>query len=520
MIRITVRFPLGVYHARSATSSTDEAEWPPSPLRLLGALLAAAHGGRTDELTDDRALLQRICDAAPPIVIAPDCVQVGEQTEAGEAARLRGATRWAPRNYVTGPISPRDLGRSRAPVSKAGVAVGDRPVGFIWSDLSLDTAELSRLQRLAAEVTYVGTSRSPALVQVDVPADDSHEETAWIPASVDAAVRTATVSVRVPDALTIATFDRREDARRSATDRIQGAGMVPGIAIGREMPYLYEPSSGAIQGELDPHWWGDVIVLAIDQARSQLVPKAAAAYLVARAFRVALLGAYGKPGTEKEAPPILRARGAEPHCAIVPLPAVWGRGNDGRILGIALVLPHELRMPDVAQQRARVEAGLSALVSDDAGQPQRDLRIPGAGRLWLTELDRTTVRQTTLRPESYCAPAQRWVSVTPIVHSHWRKRGADALLRQAAADCAHVGLPEPDVVEIIRGPGRRGGASQITDARHLPEAWRSLVDGPADHLRVTFPRLVRGPVLLGRARHFGLGLCVPDDHSTGTGDFR
>lgn len=500
MVRITIRFPLGVYHARSATSSSDDAEWPPSPLRLLGALLAAAHGGASKDVEDDRALLQRFCDAPAPVVVAP---------ADDEVTRLRGATRWAPRNYVTGPISPRDLGRTRAPVSKAGVAVGDRPVAFVWPDLDLAPPELRRLERLGTEVTYVGTSRSPAIVEVDTPSDDPDPGTAWAPIGRGASPRAGSVSVRVPDRATIATFDLREQARRSSTARAQNAGMVPGIPIGREIPYAY--GSTAQTEPLDPEWWGEMIVLPIDQRRSEVMPKAAATYLMTRAFRVALLGAFDEPGRPGEAPPILTARGAEAHCAVIPLPAVWGRGGDGRVLGVAVVLPHRRRAPDVDEQRARVADGLKALLADGTDQPQRYVKIPGAGRLWLTQLDPSSVRLTTLRPESYSSASRAWASVTPIVHSHWRKRGADALLRQVSTDCHHVGLPAPEAVEILRGPGREGGASRLVDIRHVPNDWRSLIDGPADHLRITFERPVVGPVLLGRARHFGVGLCVPDD---------
>src|ERR1700689_4678812 len=101
MLRIWIRFPLGVYNALSAN---DGAEWPPSPLRLVGALLAAAHARHGADTTTDRTLIQRICEAPAPLVVAPDSVAVGEPIEEGEVVRLRGVTRWAPRNSVSGPL--------------------------------------------------------------------------------------------------------------------------------------------------------------------------------------------------------------------------------------------------------------------------------------------------------------------------------------------------------------------------------------------------------------------------------
>jgi CRISPR-associated protein Csb2 len=515
MLRLTLRFPLGVYHAQSG-ASPNEPEWPPSPLRLLGALLAAAHGRHGADLAADRALLQRLCDAPPPVVLAPDSVAVGEPNrDAAAVVRLRGATRWAPRNYVDtrSGVSPRNLGRERAEVSKAGVAIGDRPIHVVWADVALADEELRRLESLAADVTFVGTTRSPALLHVatDLPADgDPPRAHAWRPAGEDGAGDG--VAVRVPDAATLDAFDRREAARRSDRPRVQPTGLIPQIAIGQSVRYL-RPGARTATCDVDPRWWGEAIVLAVDASNSQLRPKAPAAYLLARAVRVALLGAFAEAGAADEAPPILTARGAEPHCAIVPLPLVWGPHPDGRVLGVAVMLPHERRVPDLPAQRARVEHGLRALLREDGAAPRRAVLIPGAGAVQLAIPTAADTRKTTLQPASYARPSRHWVSVTPVVHSRWRKGGAAGLLRQVTADCAHVGLPAPSRVRVLRGPGQRGGAGRIVPLRQVPDHWRGPLQGPADHLAITFETPVVGPLLLGKARHFGLGLCVPVDQT-------
>ncbi len=541
MLRIAIRFPLGVYHARSAA---EEAEWPPSPLRLIGALLAAAHGRPGADPAADRALLQRLCEASAPLVMAPGSVAVGEPVLADEAVRLRGATRWAPRNYITGPLSPRNLGRERAAVSKAGVAIGDRQVAVVWPDLEFDRQELERLAVLASDVTFLGTTRSPAILAVDAevvieavvearagveggvgtvvevgveggvgveadgaPADRRALDT-WTPA-VGADRAESDTAIRVPDARTIAAFDRRHNARRARGDRVQRAGMVPEIAIGTPVPYISPAGRRAVR-PFDPKWWGEMIVLEIDRKCSETLPKAPAAYLLARAVRVALLGAFGEAGSAGEAPAILRGREADPHCAIVPLPSVWGDHADGLIRGVALLPPHEAREPDVYRQLQEVELGLREFLGMDSGTAPRYVSIPGAGRIWLKLPDARSATLVGLREADYRRPAQRWVSITPIVHSRWRKGGVDALLRQVGADCAHVGLPEPVEIELLRGAGRRGGADKVARTAAMPESWRGLLQGPASHLRITFPEPVHGPVLIGRARHFGLGLCVPE----------
>lgn len=506
MLRITVRFPLGVYHGQAAQSA-EEPEWPPSPLRLIGALLAAAHERPGADPGRDRALLERLCAAPAPSIVAPETVAAGEPIDehaparAGEAVRLRGATRWAPRNYVGRALSPRNVGRERAAVSKVGVAIGDRPVHFAWHDLDLAGEELARLRVLAEEVAFLGTTRSPALVHVaDTAAAEPYGMWQQI-GEVDAFGNG--VDVRVPDAMTLRAFDMRHEARRSSNGELQGGGIVPQIAIGRRLAYrhVHRPEEDAV----DPGWWGDAIVLAVDRERSELRPKAPAAYLLARAVRVALLGAYGEQGSADEAPPILTGRGSDPHCAIVPLAHVWGEHADGIVRGVAVVLPHERRVPDLAAQRVRLEQGLRQLVEGDG----RFVQIPDAGRLWLRQPDPRAARLTTLRFSRYARESRSWASVTPVVHARWRKGGAAWLLRQLEADCAHVGLPAPCSVKVLRGPACHGGAARLLAGDRMPESWRASLAGQTDHVRITFPVAVRGPVLLGRARHFGGGLCVP-----------
>lgn len=517
MLRIRARFPLGVYYARSAS---NEAERLFNPLRLIGALLAAAHERPGAEPEPDRALLQRICEAPAPLVIAPDSVAVGEPAEEDQAVRLRGASRWAPRNYLTGPISPRNLGRDRAEVSKAGVAIGDRDVVVEWPDLQLDDEELERLRILTSEITFLGTTHSPAIVDVQVAPDtelgNGEGRETWVPGAHDRV--SMNVALRVPDANAISGFDRRQQARRSRKDRVEKAGMVPEMAIGTLMPYTAARRLRTAAESLDPRWWGEMMILEIDRRetdgrQTELLPKAPASYLLARALRVTLLGAFEESGTASEAPPILRGRGSDPHCAIVPLPHVWGEHADGCIRGVALIAPHAAREPDVQAQIGRLALGLRRCAGAERGVPARYVKMPGAGRIWLKLPDARSFRLTSLREALYLGPSQRWVTITPIVHSRWRKGGVDALLDQVSADCAHVGLPAPVEIEVLRGPGRRGGADRVVPPPVSHESWRGLLQGPMSHMRITFPRPVLGPVLIGRARHFGLGLCVPENHA-------
>lgn len=504
MLCITLEFPLGVYYAQSA-QAPDRPEWPPSPVRLAGALLAAAHGRHRGDLVAERELVQHLCEANPPDIVAPRSVALGARTQAGAAA-LRGPSRWAPRNYFHS-----SKGREQAAVEKVGVAIGDRPIQFVWPTVELDDGELDRLTSLASDLTFLGTSRSPVIARISATPPSGNEPT-WVPLRTEGAIG-ASVGVRVPDSSTVSAFDARHQLFRSSTSDVQRAVMVPSPPIGYQASYAFSEDLDALSLVANPDWWGDMIVVPIDRDRSEIVPKTAGAYLLARATRVALLSAFEDRGEAGDAPPILRSRGDAPHLAIVPLADVWHEHSDGHVMGIALMLPSLARVPDLPEQRARLERGLARLLRDTPDGPQRFVQIPGAGRIWLRPPDPVSAGSKTLSRTSYFGPSAAWVTVSPLVHSRWQKARDGGLLAQVTRDCSHVGLPEPALVEVLRGAGRPGGAARPIMGKRVPERWRGLLTGPINHLRITFPTPVRGPILLGKARHFGLGLCVADDRN-------
>lgn len=526
MLRVTVHFPLGVYHAQSGADFAT-AEWPPHPVRLIAALTAAAHGRPAAELDAALHAVGLLAAAGPPLIVAPRAGEPGGADGRTRVARLRGASRWAPRNHELAElrgghgISPRDPGRGRAEVYKVGVAIGGTPIMFEWPGLTLDGGVLAALGELAEETTVLGTARSPVLVSIDTAGPPSAPQTVWAPAGADGGE--AVAQVRVATARTPAEMDAWH-ARRGAPLRRDGtaaaAPYVPPVALGDEISYIHGVDAAMLIPEpFDPEWWGDMLIVAVDRHGSEDLPKAPAAFALARAMRKALLDTYGPEGTPGEAPAVLRGRGGEPHAAFVPLSFVAepeprgseragaARGADGRTLGVAVILPHPTRVSDVASQRLDVEVGLSRLLGL-AAQEAALVRVPGVGSVRFGLSDSRRVA-STLREARYRRPATGWSTVTPVVHSRYRpRRGEQALFEQVAAECSDVGLPAPARVAVRRGPRFRGAPGAI-GRRALPDSWTGPLRGPQAHLDLWFDEPVRGPVLLGRARHFGLGLCLP-----------
>ena len=105
-----------------------------------------------------------------------------------------------------------------------------------------------------------------------------------------------------------------------------------------------------------------------------------------------------------------------------------------------------------------------------------------------------------------------WASVTPVVLDHHPKRshGAEAIV---ADGCERAGLPRPALVSVSRY-SRVSGAPPAFAGKGRDKDWLPPKPGFFDnkfvcHAVVTFDKAVRGPVLLGAARYYGMGMFMP-----------
>jgi CRISPR-associated protein Csb2 len=114
-----------------------------------------------------------------------------------------------------------------------------------------------------------------------------------------------------------------------------------------------------------------------------------------------------------------------------------------------------------------------------------------------------------LRDSRGCVPAELetsriWESCTPFLAPRFiKKTGKNSIEGQVLAECETRGLPQPLAVE--------GLSRQDLVNRRFLEFVRSRPGKPPPQtlpscLRLTFPEPVSGPIALGYASHFGLGL--------------
>ncbi|MEW6750636.1 MAG: type I-U CRISPR-associated protein Csb2 [Candidatus Latescibacterota bacterium] len=250
-------------------------------------------------------------------------------------------------------------------------------------------------------------------------------------------------------------------------------------------------------------------------------PLASRGIELAVALRRALIEIHGR----ETLPAILSGhdakgeRASQPHLAFVPLPWVGHEHADGSVQGLALIAPRSIA-PGEREALMRLLAKWERERGDRDDGYAIDLGTPShLGRPLQVRLRRVEVpSKATLNATRWCSASRRFITATPIAldrHPGNLRSNADRTAHKAAAEaassiedaCERIGLPRPSAVAISLAP-LLPGAQHVREFAPWPpqpgRARRARV-----HAEIVFPEAVRGPVLLGAGRYFGLGLCLP-----------
>lgn len=557
MLVIEVQLLTGRYVAiadnRKATSDAV-AEWPPHPARLFSAMVAALHDRPAPWIFDARTVLETLqCADAPEI-------EASNVDGDGEVGRRSVCEVFVPVNDV-GLYAERDINKIRdaalaveravlaltscedalqRPILKKAiekaqkghvsaiekvVAIMDRPsakdkkavarlldrrlnpkprtfpcfipdhdtIRFQWSRLSLEPKLHKALAALLDRVTRLGHSSS--LVRCALATD---AKPTLIPAKVDEdfnyvlRVMGHSQLKRLEEQYPIHTATRP----RVLPSRPQAYRVVADSATAGPRAYP--------QGQFDHRDW---IVLAAERSlglsltRCVDAAKALHRTLVSRAPDAEFISgkAANRQTTERS------------HLALVPLPDVGHDYADGHLLGIALVLPRDA-VPADRQQARELLARWELEIDAQSPNPRLRLLLVGGLEWWVSREDAPTL--AGLKTGIWCKPARRWVSVTPVAldRNPGNLRSRDRQTRVVAFEearrvistaCTRQGLP-PVRVELSFGPLLTGSAP-VRDFDPFPQEANRLKRVRV-HAELLFDEPVRGPILLGAGRFFGLGL--------------
>jgi CRISPR-associated protein Csb2 len=552
MLAIEVELLTGRY-AATAHNDRGRAEWPPHPARFFSALVAALHDYEEVDQTERAALVWLEQQGAPSLWVDPeprvgrrqvqdvyvpvndvkleegaglsriewDDVFAKQRNKAKDklakaSAKLREevqnnpdsdackkakkAVDKAQRELAKDGFSDVDLKTSVAlmpdhrtrQVRTFPVVVPETPTfAFLWRDADA-TEHRGALERLCARVTRLGHSSS--LVRCNVV--DRDISPTLIPSD------EGDTTLRVIGTGQLERLERAFAYHRGVENRVLPA-----------RPQRYRSASEVAvptahaESVFSTDW---VIFERVGGSR----PVSSRSTDLARALRGALLEQHG----DQSLPATLSGRAEsgpteQPHVAFVPLPFVGHEHADGAIMGCALVLPRQLPTND-RETLLRLIANWEKERSDKRG----NLTLAG-GTLPPFIVRRVDVSaKEALDPMRWCRASTRFITATPIAldkNPGNLRSNQDGTARKAALEAQRsisdacvrvVGVP-PVSVEVSLAP-LLPGAQHVRD--FLPWPGRpGRTPRVRVHADICFEERVRGPLLLGAGRYFGLGLCLP-----------
>lgn len=191
------------------------------------------------------------------------------------------------------------------------------------------------------------------------------------------------------------------------------------------------------------------------------------------------------------------------HLAIVALPAIDPAGR-WRLFGAGLLVPRGVSEAEIDHQlrpalRPSHPNGPLRLW-DDSSPPIGWTLHPRSGGVHREQQLESWWRAGNLG-------ATAWASMTPVVldrHGSSTREQQDAIARS----CERLGLPRPSSIDV----GPRALVPGVPVAGSFPMSRRAGRQTRQQwHVRVIFPRPVRGPIVLGAGRYRGYGLLMPLD---------
>lgn len=471
---LAVRFPLRRYHANPWDRAVNEgaSEWPPSPWRLLRALLATWHT-RWPDLP--APVMEELLDllAEPPSYLAPPVAAGHTRHYLPDLEHRKG-----------------EPGRTDLTLDPFLSIRRDDELLVRW-DADLPGEQRQALAKLAELLPYLGRSESVCEARL-LHHDPVPDETWWRPGtdgpqSVRLLAATRPVSIAALEASTV-------DIRRRRHTVPPGTRWVS-YAVGKP---IAEPESAlAAKAAAEP-------VTAIRFAVTGTVPvKATHGILLAdEAHRLAghELTKAGQDDPRRQE--ILGSNGAATdhrHAHWIPLAIP---GQEPQFVRYLIVwVPRGLRTEDVAALLSLREMsgrrGSRENAYDVRGLPPVELLFQAAGPVG------------HVVPELR-GPTRWWRSLTPYLPVRHRKRESleDFLTADVRTELGYRDLPPATVAPVAPEP--RLPDRWALEFRRYRMAENMSRSRPGLGLRLEFAEPVVGPLLLGQLSHFGYGILVPD----------
>jgi len=462
LFSIEVEFLMKRIYAAS-WSRKDQVEWPPHPSRLFSALVASY-----EESVHDKSASQALewLEALPPpeMYVEPDSIKY----------RLKSTS---PIFYV--PVNDdKNIPENRIRKMRyfPSLSLRDAKVYFIWNQSDENEEILESLQRIAENVTYLGTSKSPVRVAVN----KSPPEPNLIPD------RDGKIILR--------TMRKGRKSYLEGIYKKRGNNLTLQPRLGLAVtPYIFISEKKS----KSEYCKSSMKVASYFKFDQKTLPSSSI-NAIAATMRRTILSLYPEPIPETVSGHTQDGGVSTlPHMAITPFPDAGHDYADGHVMGVAVWLPINIddeimrKIDDVCSKITSLTLGKSGVIILKRLKPVDEERIPFG-----------------LRPSTYAAKSDIWATVTPIIFGKHPKKSSIGPGKDGGKVfkemCAKAGLPEP--VEVRLGKvSIFQGAPTAPDVQ-VPEKMSGRLRA---HALIKFKEIVEGPVIIGAGRYYGFGLCKP-----------
>jgi len=554
---LLMRFPARRYHATPWGHHVNEGliEWPPSPWRLLRALISVGYTSGLwnsgDPPADARSLIEKLAGVLPAYHLPP--VSGAHSRHYMPLATLKAPGTGADTSYVLAHQiagSPIVHGRKEDTtlVFDTWAQVDDGELAITW-DVALSDPETNLLAQLAERLGYLGRAESWVLARLAkagewIPDDNCFHESVqanpgpgWEQVPVMAVQDKADFSHwrerAVEQALTEFPLpENRKPSKKLLSDREKaeapypvdliaclqtgtnwlrryGWSQPPGsrrvfywrkanaLEVGAPRPRKHVPEAPSVEAML--------LSMATASGNDHALPHITRTLPQAEMLHRHLGGALKRlgmghsavlSGCDETGVPL---KGRHEHAHILPLDL----DNDGHLdhfliwasMGLDARAQQAIRAVRKTYTKGGADALKLALVGMGGLNELRALPGPYGDGL-----------RRVLGPEAGCT---EWVSATPFVPPRYlKKQGKNALEGQITEELASRGLPDIAEIKVI---DLRGDAGLLL-MRHFVRTRRQGPTAPIDvGFTIAFRSLqpVGGPLALGYGSHFGLGLFRP-----------
>jgi CRISPR-associated protein Csb2 len=491
---ITVRYLCGHYHGRNREKVLED--FPPSPMRLFQALIAAGHRsiyGEQNAAIRDNAL-RWLENLAPPSIVA------GETLESGE-----GTINYVPNND-NGTKEDR-FGHVRTDKSMHRRVLLDDKVEYIWN---FDADEISNQHAkavcaMARLVTYLGQTTDLAVAHGAVAEDFSAAEDKFFYEPTEKKGKW-----QVPSGGSLQACQERYNQRKNSVDFPTPAGWVN--YRNRNAFYLDAPTALFELKKFDGKRWS---------FEPQLLQQPSAmmrhAWLKFLRENPAFAEEYGADLlTQKIAGHESAASGKSvnaPHVAFVPIPSLnkdfLADGKISRVLVIGYGCedePHRRMFYDIAEKLDG-----QSLIDEQTEKP--------AGEMYRVAFkDDNVIYRFRTKPEQ---DFKVWRTVTPIILSgHIKLVNAEIETGEKTKVFKKGRSPEDLIIKALREAGiplELIASVNASKSPLVPKTKHAFRYKPCDrlnqfsryHAEVEFKKPLVGSLVIGRGRFAGFGLLMP-----------